>query len=552
MKSSKPLPAGKAIRCLKCRGQFTIRQPDPDTLISVPFQPPAKRLSYLTAWLVLGPVFVLLASGVVIAVYCLSLPDHSQVAQNNEDNFEFFGPPDDGDKSSGKQHGKKTGLKPNEKEKEKTKQKTKEKTKEEKTKEVAVKKAPAKFKEPAWVRKAVADGVKFLRGHVQGAGKWSTAPNPLGYAALTGLALLECDVPPTDSLVLAARKEVLDRDPSPHVTYELSLSILFLDRLGQKEDEDHIRRLAMRLVAGQNSDGGWGYNCPSLANADQQALLQFLQKQRLELDDLVRLPEFIISRKREKPDPIRTQKKPAEPRLQAKDLPPNLGGLPVVKQAKPGPGQPNGVNGRSDNSNSQFAMLALWVAQEHGVPMERTFNLVDQRFRNSQAPEGSWSYTPDIGSKPAMTCAGLLGLAVGHGSAQEVEVRSTEDAINGKGPSLQDPAIQKGLKFLAETVGHPMPTPPNIYLLWSVERVAVLYHLDTIGGKDWYSWGAKALLASQSEDGSWIAPNGYPGANSTNPTVDTCFALLFLKKANFVPGLTDDLRDYLRVRDPAQ
>jgi hypothetical protein len=57
----------------------------------------------------------------------------------------------------------------------------------------------------------------------------------------------------------------------------------------------------------------------------------------------------------------------------------------------------------------------------------------------------------------------------------------------------------------------------------------------------------KALLASQNEDGGWNLPT-YPGAN---PTIDTCFALLFLKKANFVPGLTENLREYLRVRDPA-
>jgi hypothetical protein len=87
---------------------------------------------------------------------------------------------------------------------------------------------------------------------------------------------------------------------------------------------------------------------------------------------------------------------------------------------------------------------------------------------------------------------------------------------------------------------------PNVYYLWSVERVAVLYHLDTIGGKDWYSWGAKLLLASQDEDGHW-STNSYPGSN---PTIDTCLALLFLNKANFVPGLTEGLRDYVKVLDP--
>jgi len=48
--------------------------------------------------------------------------------------------------------------------------------------------------------------------------------------------------------------------------------------------------------------------------------------------------------------------------------------------------------------------------------------------------------------------------------------------------------------------------------------------LEKIGGKDWYSWGAELLLVSQKQDGSWSGEYGY---------ADTCFALLFLKRANF-------------------
>ena len=28
----------------------------------------------------------------------------------------------------------------------------------------------------------------------------------------------------------------------------------------------------------------------------------------------------------------------------------------------------------------------------------------------------------------------------------------------------------------------------EMYFLWSVERVAMLYDLKTIGGRDWYAW----------------------------------------------------------------
>ena len=64
--------------------------------------------------------------------------------------------------------------------------------------------------------------------------------------------------------------------------------------------------------------------------------------------------------------------------------------------------------------------------------------------------------------------------------------------------------------------------------------------LDTIGGKDWYGWGSEVLLANQGADGSWHGE--YPAA------VDTCFALLFLKRANLTRDLTSGLKG--KMQDP--
>src|SRR6185437_12670228 len=77
----------------------------------------------------------------------------------------------------------------------------------------------------------------------------------------------------------------------------------------------------------------------------------------------------------------------------------------------------------------------------------------------------------------------------------------------------------------------------NLYLLWSVERVGVLCQLNTIGKKDWYRWGVKHLLSAQRADGSWFG-QGYP---HSTPTVDTCFALLFLRRVDLLPGLAKEL-----------
>src|SRR5208282_4758720 len=51
---------------------------------------------------------------------------------------------------------------------------------------------------------------------------------------------------------------------------------------------------------------------------------------------------------------------------------------------------PKGV--MDDNSNTQFAMLALWAARRHDVPVERSLALSELRFRVSQLRSGAWAY----------------------------------------------------------------------------------------------------------------------------------------------------------------
>ena len=84
----------------------------------------------------------------------------------------------------------------------------------------------------------------------------------------------------------------------------------------------------------------------------------------------------------------------------------------------------------------------------------------------------------------------------------------------------------------------------NLYFLWSLERVAVIYGLETIGNHDWYTWGSDALVDSQQAGGSW-GGGGYHGANDE---INTSFALLFLSRANVARDLTAALKG--KVKDP--
>src|SRR5262249_13101924 len=139
----------------------------------------------------------------------------------------------------------------------------------------------------------------------------------------------------------------------------------------------------------------------------------------------------------------------------------------------------------SDNSNTQFAILALWAAKRHDLPLQRTLALIVKRFRKGQDPDtGGSGYLATgqekgLGVKhPTMTCAGLLGLAVGLGLANEAKSASAKGNA-ARNPVAKDPAIQRGLKFLAEAVGNPSrpwqkPALIDMYFIWSVERVAVI------------------------------------------------------------------------------
>jgi hypothetical protein len=73
----------------------------------------------------------------------------------------------------------------------------------------------------------------------------------------------------------------------------------------------------------------------------------------------------------------------------------------------------------------------------------------------------------------------------------------------------------------------------------------VLYNLDTINGVDWYLWGSDHLVATQTERGTWAA-GGYHGSNEL---LDTCLALLFLKRANLTKDLSGKIQTLVDVKE---
>ncbi|HEX4613813.1 MAG TPA: hypothetical protein VH092_36870, partial [Urbifossiella sp.] len=342
--------------------------------------------------------------------------------------------------------------------------------------------------------------------------------------------------------------------PKVDSTYEAALSILFLDRMGEKKDRPLIQGLALRLIAGQTGSGGWSYKLPlidpptanqmlaalKLMNPPQAAAAPSFRERPAGLTLCIKASDDIPPRTPAK----KAAESAADPAKATAKLTPGVRGLPVytdparVQLVEPKDKRDIPVNGTTDNSNTHFATIGLWAARRHEVPTERSFALLTRRFRTSQAEDGSWGYdfsaTGQSGGSSALTCVALLGMAVGFA----IDIDKGENVR-----PEQDPKVLKAFKMLSGRVGAPTgfvgnrPTPKEVgglYYLWALERIAVLYDVNTLDNKDWYKWGAEILCTHQQADGSWLE-GGYHGEH---PALNTALAVLFLRRANLTPDLS--------------
>ncbi|MBN9122404.1 MAG: hypothetical protein J0I06_25225 [Planctomycetes bacterium] len=399
---------------------------------------------------------------------------------------------------------------------------------------------PAAAQQPAdqvTIDQSIERGVKFLRKEQKPAGYWGTGANPrenngIGYTALTGLTLVECGVPTSDPGLKRAANIVRAAAGDLDSTYELTLAILFLDRMKDKVDTRVIQLLAGRLISAQMPSGGWGYKTHKYPEPSVLKLLDALRKLSSPGADGT------------KPDADKLRKGLPEDMRRLSVWDDTSGRLPADPPAiKDRDKRHDLYDAITDNSNTHFAMLGLWAARKYNIPVDRTFALVQRRFRTSQGPGGTWNYDfhrtgADGGNQ--FTCIALLGVAIGH-------VVSPPEGVKPE----TDPVILNAFVALSKAVGDPVgdinnrpkikdAAPGGLYFLWTMERIAVLYDLQKLNKKDWYLWGAEILVGNQSgADGSWDQECGYPGQS---PIINTCLALLFLKRANLTPDLGQKLK----------
>jgi len=318
------------------------------------------------------------------------------------------------------------------------------------------------------INRAIDRGVAYLRKTQGKQGRW-LYPRGGGTGGLTALALyalaasrVAADDPAIVKGLAWTEKHRQDfQEGGAYGTYSASLLVLALTRIDPKAHKERIDILAERIWRSQLGSDMWTYS-------------------------------------------LRAQKRT---------------GTKKKKKKKKDSKRPRGNwLGGGDNSNTQFAVLALWAAYalaDAEVPPQ-TWQRIHDFYRRTQTANGGWTYTPARGGgpgRPTMTAAGLVSYV--YASA----------ALNGGVPALpqarRTPVAQAGVKALFGQ----RSDFDNYYFVYSLERVGTVMALPE---KDWYFDGARKLIKKQMKDGRW---EGRMWHGDADRTYETSLALLFLSRA---------------------
>src|SRR5579862_4242159 len=364
--------------------------------------------------------------------------------------------------------------------------------------------AHAQAVDEAKVDQAIKKGVEFLRG----------AKSPdfhNGYKNSDVLifwtfihAGVAQDDPKFKTLLDAVMSEPLEK------TYKVALTAMCLEEIDRVKYQEKIAQCAQFLVDNQCKNGQWNYGSPT----------EFIKD--------VKVPAA--------PKAVASGGGAAGPgQTLAKDGKPKVLQHVAVKKMKDGPDV-------GDNSNSQYAALGLRACFDAGVTLPEGVVLLavkwwrESQFKDPKKEKAAvassasvsgkvegWNYKdeaslPDKPPYHAMTAGGVGALVI----YDYMLDRKWKD----------DSFVKAGMNWL--TV-HYEVQPGNTYYLYGLERAAILFGTEKIGDHFWYAEGAEALINAQAADGSWGKDTDW-----FNTTWDTCFSVLFLRRATRALVATGD------------
>ena len=358
------------------------------------------------------------------------------------------------------------------------------------------------------IDQAIHKGVEYLKGADSPGHPHSKA---LHSDELILYTFVVADVSPTNARFKSLLERVLTDEP--HQTYKVALQAMALEELDRVKYQNRIAFCAQHLVDNECTNGQWSYGNPTTAPKD--------------------VPTGVASEGAAKdPKPVTGvrdfgggDKKP-KPKVLRK--------IPIKKQ-KDGPAD-------GDNSNTQYASLGLRACYDSGIiipedSIQLAVKWLIESIHAEDAADKDKVGKNAVGTGPGETPGKPQGWAykgAGEGNAYGSMTAGGTGALTIYDYMLKkdwkkDATVKNGMAWLgshfAVTDNPGRGKDWLLYYLYGIERAGVLYGTDKMGDHDWYAEGAKYLLGSQGADGSWNV------SGRENSTWDTCFAVLFLKKA---------------------
>ena len=191
------------------------------------------------------------------------------------------------------------------------------------------------------------------------------------------------------------------------------------------------------------------------------------------------------------------------------------------------------AGGEGDNSNSQFALLALHEASRAGIRVtDDTWVRAQQYWVGCANGDGSWGYKfAHSAGTGSMTCAGIASVWITSQHIGMPDARADREAVSCCGGGTSPRVLERGLDWLGRRFS--VTQNPNTdgevwlyYYLYGLERVGRFTARRFIGDHDWYLEGATMFVKKLQEP----LIGKFPGTRHEDSVVASSFALLFLAK----------------------
>ncbi|MFH1230860.1 MAG: prenyltransferase/squalene oxidase repeat-containing protein, partial [Planctomycetota bacterium] len=322
---------------------------------------------------------------------------------------------------------------------------------------------------------AIIEGVDFLVQHCSTPNKYDSE--------LVFYTLIKSGVQIPQPLMQVFLDEMLNKGLNN--TYRVALLAMALSELDKVKYLDRIAQCAQFLLANQSINGNWCYGTQ------------------------ITTPKIIITGS---PNPVT----------------PTVGTSTIAVKKIQIWIPPRRKDTNYDNSCTQYALLGLRACADANIeiPLE-VWADAEKHLRRAQNPDGGWGYMlssgrHSYGSYGSMTAGGLGGLAIClfYQNKKIEDDKNIKRAINW---FIQNFTVSDNPNFTVSNL-HIRRNMMHFhfYYLCALERAGVLLNTESFGRNEWYLLGAQYLLREQGTDGSW---------NKNEINTDTCFAILFLRRA---------------------